>query len=83
MIELKIRFWTNNISKKKNEIIPKHAWDAGVVSLEKNVSHGIGPKNPRPFHSMMDLSAIIERVLIAHGVKLHRGRHSTKYVEAE
>ncbi len=83
MIELRIRLWTNNISETPGQIIPKHAWEAGVVHMQLNSSHGIGGKNPKPFHTLMDLPAIIEKVLIANGVKLHHTKQSKKYFFAE
>jgi hypothetical protein len=62
------------------EIIPKQSWDYGVVLMERNTSHEIRPKKPKPFHSLMDLPAVIEKVLIEHGVKLHHAdRRSKKY----
>lgn len=79
MIELRIRFWTNDIAETKGEILPKHAWDSGVVLMERNTSHEIEPENPKPFHSAMDLPAVIEKVLIEHGIQLHSGRRSRKY----
>ena len=45
MIEVKLRFWTNDISPEKGKIIPKHAWAAGVVRMEGNKSHGMAPSN--------------------------------------
>ena len=36
---------------------------------------------PKPFHSMMDLPGVIEKVLIAHGVTLHSNRTTDKYFE--
>ena len=70
MIEVKVRFWTNDIASAANEIVPKHAWASGMVRMESNESHGISPGNPAPFHSLMDLTAVIEKVLVAHGVTL-------------
>jgi hypothetical protein len=26
MIEVKVRFWTNDLAERKDRIIPKHAW---------------------------------------------------------
>ena len=63
MIEVKVRFWTNEIAAARGEIIPKNAWSSGVVRMERNEAHGISPKTPRPFHTLMDISAVIERVL--------------------
>jgi hypothetical protein len=79
MIELRIRLWTNAIAKTKGEIIPKHAWDSGMIYMQRNSSHGIEPKKTRPFHSLMGLTASIEKVLIEHGVQLHPSRTTRKY----
>jgi hypothetical protein len=83
MIEVKLRFWTNDISPEKGKIIPKHAWAAGVVRMEGNKSHGIAPSSPRPFHSLLDVGAVIEKVLIEHDIVLHAGRKMKKYVATE
>jgi hypothetical protein len=83
MIELRIRLWTNNISETAGEIIPKHAWDSGMIYMQRNASHGIEPKKPKPFHSLMGLTASIEKVLINHGVQLRQSRTTRKYFETE
>jgi hypothetical protein len=80
MIEVKIRFWTNNISRTKGQIVPKHAWSAGVVRMEPNKSHGIVPESPEPFHTLMDVTAVVEKVLVRHGVVLHMSRKLRKYL---
>jgi hypothetical protein len=80
MIELKVRFWTNDITEGEGQIVPKHAWASGVVRMEPNPSHGISPKSPAPFHSLLDLPAVMEKVLIAHGVTLHISRRMKKYL---
>lgn len=49
MIEVKIRFWTNTIASESGKVVPKHAQASGVVSMERNKSHGIIPGNPRHF----------------------------------
>ena len=81
MIEVQIRFWTNDIAEKKGQIIPKHAWTAGVVKVESNKAHGIQQENPIPFHSLLDLGSVIEKALINHGVILHPGRKMKKYFD--
>ena len=53
MIEIKLRFWTNKIAPEEGKVIPKHAWAAGVVRMERNRSHGIEPGWPAPFHSLL------------------------------
>jgi hypothetical protein len=70
MIEVKIRFWTNDIAEQ-GKVIPKHAWASGVVRIEANQAHGIVPGKPRP--------SVIEKVLIEHGIVLHAGRKMKKY----
>ena len=80
MIEVKIRFWTNDIASEAGKILPKHAWASGVVRMEGNKSHGIAPSNPKPFHSLLDVGAVIEKVLIEHGIVLHPSTRMKKYV---
>lgn len=80
MIEVKLRFWTNNIAAKKGQVVPKNAWAGGVVRIERNGSHGIKPGKPLPFHSLLDIGAVIEKVLIEHGVVLHPSRKMRKYM---
>ena len=80
MIEVKVRFWTNQIAKEKDKVIPKHAWTAGVVRMERNDAHGLIPSKSAPFNSLLDLGLSIEKVLIAHGVILHPGRKMKKYI---
>jgi hypothetical protein len=79
MIEVKVRFWTNDLSGESGKIISKHAWSSGVVRMERNPSHGIEPKHPRIFHSLLDIGAVMEKVLIEHGVVLHPSRKMKKY----
>jgi hypothetical protein len=83
MIEVKIRFWTDSLADDPGKVVPKHAWTSGVVRIESNKSHGIVPRNPRPFNSLLDVGAIVEKVLIDHGVVLHPSRQMQKYVSAE
>ena len=81
MIEVRIRFWTDEIAEGEGQIRPKHAWTSGVVRMQRNESHGITPKNPRPFNSLMDIPGVVEKVLIQHGIKLHRISRMWKYIE--
>jgi hypothetical protein len=79
MIEVKLRFWTNDIAPEPGRVLEKHAWSSGVVRIERNRSHGITPGSPRPFHSLLDVGAVIERVLIDHGIVLHPSQRMSKY----
>jgi len=81
MIEIKIRFWTNDLTKGENQIKPKHAWTSGVIRIVKNKPHGITPSSPIPFNSLMEIPAVIEKVLIEHGVKLHVDHNMSKYIQ--
>lgn len=83
MIEVKLRFWTNDIADEAKKIKAKHAWSSGVVRMESNKSHGIVPSNPRPFHSLLDIGAVIEKVLIEHDIVLHHSQKMSKYVSKE
>lgn len=83
MIEIRVRFWTNDIAEGDGMILPKHAWSSGVVRMERNPSHGVEPGAPKPFHSLMDLPAVMEKVLQEHGIRLHPSRRMQKYLVAE
>lgn len=79
MIEVRLRFWTNDISPEKGKVIPKHAWAAGVVIMESYKSHGVQPSQPLPFHSLLDVGSVIEKVFIEHGIVLHPSKKMLKY----
>lgn len=83
MIEIKVRLWTNDIADEKGKIVPKHAWDAGVVRLEASSTHGIRAHSPVPFNGVAELLGKIEELLIAHGVKLHLSPRARKYLIAD
>jgi hypothetical protein len=79
MIEIKLRFWTNNIAPDAGRVLQKHAWAAGVVRIERNQSHDIKPGKPLPFHSLLDLGAVVEKMLIEQGITLHPSKRMKKY----
>lgn len=80
MIELKVRFWTDEIAEGKGRIRPKHAWTRGIITIERNDPHGIVPKRGCPFNSLMELPATVEKVLIDHGIKLHLYSKMDRYI---
>ena len=82
MIEVRVRFWTNDLieGQVKGEVIPKHAWASGMVAMDRNETHGISPGSPKPFHTLMDMPSVIEKVLIQHGIVLHPSDKMQKYV---
>jgi hypothetical protein len=79
MIEVKVRFWTDNLADGKGKIRPKHAWGAGVVRIERNDAHGIVPQNPLPFNSLLEIPAKIEKLLIDQGIEIHSSMRMAKY----
>ena len=79
MIEVKLRFWTNDIAEQKGKVIPKHAWSGGVARIERNDSHGIKPGKPVVFHSLLDIGSVIEKVLLEHHIVLHPSTKMRKY----
>lgn len=83
MIEVKVRFWTDQIAAEPGRIVPKNAWTSGVVRMERNEAHGITPSAPVPFNSLLDLTAAIEKALLSHGVSLHPSRKMKKYLTAK
>jgi hypothetical protein len=82
MIEVKVRFWTNDIAEGEGKIVPKNAWTGGVVRMDKNSSHGIDPGKPVPFNSLLDVGAAIEKVLIEHNIVLHTSTKMRKYTRS-
>jgi hypothetical protein len=83
MIEVKLRFWTDQIADEPGHVIPKHAWGFGVARMEKNKSHGIVPGDPIHFHSLMEIGSVVEKVLVAHGITLHVPPRMQKYLVDE
>jgi hypothetical protein len=81
MIEIKVRFWTNEIAEAPGRVVPKHGWTRGVVRMTPNKSHGIDPGPPVPFNSLMELPAKIEKVLIDNGITLHLIGKNEKYLQ--
>jgi hypothetical protein len=79
MIEVRLRFWTDELASGSGRILPKHAWSSGVVRIEGNDSHGIKPSKPRPFNSLLDVGAAIEKLRVEHGVVLHPSRSMCRY----
>jgi len=79
MIEIKVRFWTNELADK-GRVLPKEGWTSGVVRITPNKAHGIGPGAAVPFNSLSELPAKIEKVLIDNEITLHLVGKSAKYI---
>lgn len=79
-IEIKIHFFTNDLARK-GEIRPKHGWTRGMVGVTTNQAHGIeAGSRRRPFNSLMELPAVIERVLIENEITLHTASKMEHYI---
>ncbi len=70
MIEVRVRFWTNDLAASKSQVRPRHAWSSGMVRMEKNEAHGLSGGDPLPFNSLLELPAEPVRPLSAAGVLL-------------
>jgi len=81
MIEIQVRFFTDKIAESKDNVVPKHCWTTGMVKIQTNKSHGIKQINPVPFNSLLDLTAIIEKVLIQSGIVMHKSNRMQKYID--
>jgi hypothetical protein len=79
MIEIKVRFWTNELAPK-GFVLPKEAWTRGVVQMTPNAPHGIESGNGVPFNSLMELPSKIEKLLIDNNIKLHPVGKNAKYI---
>jgi hypothetical protein len=82
MIEVKLRFWTNNISEEEGKVKPKHAWTTGIVRVEGNRSHGIKPGEPQTFNSLLEIGLAVEKALIGAGITLHTAKRMRKYLSS-
>lgn len=82
MIWLKVGFWTNKLSRKKDGIVPKHARSFGYVYIGSNKLHGIKASQAH-FDSPMQISSAIEKVLVGAGIKLYADQTLKKYILEE
>jgi hypothetical protein len=80
MIEVRVRFWTNDLADGKGRIRPRHAWGAGVVRIEPNDAHEIAGGAPIPFNSVAEIPAKLEKVFIDHGVTIHKSSRMKRYM---
>ncbi|MDQ2986331.1 MAG: hypothetical protein M3R13_06365 [Armatimonadota bacterium] len=78
MIEVRIRFFTNDIAPEKGHVLPKQAWDNGMIMMDSNEAHGIKPGEPEPFNSILDLQNVIIKVLKDHKIQLRAGGKTKK-----
>ena len=70
-IEVKLRFFTDNIADTKGHVLPKHCWPVGMATMPKNDSHGIRNVKNHPFHSLAEVSSVVEEILADAGITVH------------
>ena len=58
---------------------PRHAWTSGMVALQRNDAHELQGGDPMPLNSMLELPAVIEKLLIRDKVKLHASDRMRRY----
>jgi hypothetical protein len=79
-IELQVRLWTNEIGSG-GKVLPRHAWDRGVVSTVPNDAHGIS-RFQVPFNSLAELPLAVEKLLVKAELRIHPSERLSKYLEA-
>lgn len=58
----------------------KGCWDAGVVSITRNRSHGFQTETETlPFNSLLQILSTLEKLFIKHGIQLHLADASMRY----
>ena len=84
MIEVRVRFWTDEITNTPKVIVPKHAWDFGYVEIAANASHGLKQSGSSvKFNSVLELPQAIADLLVQEGVQLHIGTKLGKLITCE
>lgn len=84
MIEVRVRFWTDEITNTPQVIVPKHAWDYGYVEIAANTSHGLQQSGSSvKFNSVLELPQAIADLLVQEGVHLHIGAKLGKLITCE
>jgi hypothetical protein len=80
MVEVKIRFLTDDVTDGDGMIIPKHVNARGFLTIEPNEAHGITRTGDSiAFNSLLELPARLEKLLIAEGIVVHPTSKMRKY----
>ncbi len=80
MLEIRLRFWTDEIAPVKGYVAPKHAWSSGVARIQTNASHGIHGGEEVIFNSLLEIPSAIEKILLSEGIQLHASRRMRRYL---
>jgi hypothetical protein len=80
MIEVVVRFWTDELAEGRDAVVPKHCWSSGVIRMALNPTHGIKGLRPLPFNGLADIVPKIEELFVDHGIKVHPDRRTQRYL---
>jgi hypothetical protein len=69
-IKVTLNFWTDGIGGE-GKVVPKQAWDSGMVYVAANKTHGISTKGNVRFSSLPEIGESVRKALRAAGVRLH------------
>jgi hypothetical protein len=70
------------IARRQGAVLPGHAMTKGVVRMDRHSAHGVGGGRARPFNSLMEIPATLERVLMDQGITLHACGKMRRYLRA-
>ena len=70
-IKVTLNFWTDNFAVK-GKVVPKHAWDSGLLYVAANKTHGIPTQRSVRFSSLSDVGESVRKALREAGVRLSR-----------
>jgi hypothetical protein len=79
-IKVTLYFWTDNLGGE-GKILPKHAWDSGMVYVGANKEHRISKTKNVRFPSLPQIGESVKKAVMEAGVILHpspRGVRSNK-----
>lgn len=79
-IEINLRFWTDNLAEEEGHILPGNCWSSGVIGVPRNRAHDIGPTQPQPFNSLMEIPSVLEQIFIEAGIEVHIGGRMARYI---
>jgi len=73
-IKFSVYFFTDRMGKDQR-LVPKKAWEQGVVELVSNKRHGIR-SSVKEFHHFEDIEKTIKYLARSSHVKIYRGKFS-------
>jgi hypothetical protein len=79
MIEVRLKFFTDELSGRPGYIVPGYCWDHGVVVVSANQAHEVKVGgNPLIFHTLDGIPDAVTRALHRSGVTLVPGYGTRK-----